>query len=152
MAGRQVTPKIGIVASRFNEMVTHRLLKGALATLRRHGINGKQVEVVWVPGAFEIPLAAQHMIRHRKPAVVICLGAVIRGETPHFEYISQAVSQGMMRVALDTGVPVIFGVLTTNTVRQAMARAGGKMGNRGADAALTALTMIQLLTRVSGNK
>lgn len=133
---------IGIVVSRFNERVTQRLLKGALATLRRHGIHGKQVEVAWVPGAFEIPFAAQRLIRRRRPAAVIGLGAVIRGETPHFEYLAHAVAQGMMRVALETGVPVIFGVLTTNTVRQAMARAGGKMGNRGADAAAAALAMI----------
>lgn len=133
-----------IVVARFNEFITGKLLSGCLDTLNRHGVNEGDIDIVWVPGAFELPLAAQKLIQKSYDAV-ICLGAVIRGATPHFEYVSAEVSKGVAQVGLNTGKPVIFGVLTTDTIEQAIERAGTKAGNKGSDAALTAIEMVNLL-------
>jgi 6,7-dimethyl-8-ribityllumazine synthase len=138
---------IAVVVSRFNELVTERLLAGALATLRRHGGDPEKVTVVWTPGSFELPLAAQRLAGSGRYAAVICLGAVIQGETSHHEAINAAVSSGLMRVGLDSQVPVLFGVLTCHTMEQALDRAGGKVGNKGAEAALAAIEMVNLLRR-----
>jgi len=137
--------RVAIIASRFNEHVTAPLLEGARATLAEHGLDPATVAVVWVPGAFEIPLAAQRLAGSGTVDAVICLGAVIRGETAHFEYVAGPCATGIARAALDTGVPVAFGVLTTNDERQALDRAGGAAGNKGAEAARTALEMVTLL-------
>ncbi len=137
--------KFGIVVGRFNEFITNKLLGGALDALNRHGAEEKGIEVVWAPGAFEIPLVAQTMAKTGKYNAVICLGAVIRGGTPHFEYICAEVSKGVARVAMDTGVPTIFGVITADTIEQAIERAGTKAGNKGWDAAVTAIEMTNLL-------
>ena len=137
---------IGIVAARFNSRFVDRLLEGALRVLARHGVADPTV--VRVPGAFELPLAARHLARAEGIEAVIALGAVVRGETPHFDYVSDACAQGVMRAALDEGVPVIFGVLTTDDDEQAAARTGGAHGNKGEEAALAALEMVTLLRRV----
>lgn len=137
--------RIGIVVSKFNGEVTERLLKGALAVLKKHGVREEDIEITKVPGAFEIPLMAKRLARSGTFHALICLGAVIRGETFHFELISQAASQGLLQVMLETGVPISFGVLTTETVRQAMHRADPKRYDRGGDAARTALEMAGLL-------
>jgi 6,7-dimethyl-8-ribityllumazine synthase len=142
--------RLAIICARFNEKVTHALLDGAMKTLLEHGANAEQIEVVWVPGSFELPLAAQQAARRSDISAVICLGAVIRGETPHFDFVSHAAATGILRVSLDSGKPVAFGVLTTDTPEQAFDRAGGKVGNKGADAALAALEMVHLLTRQGG--
>jgi len=134
--------KIGIVVSRFNELVSKGLLGGAEDCLRRHGAKEANIEVVWVPGAFEIPLVAKKIAKGCD--AVICLGAVIRGGTPHFEYVAAEVSKGIARVSLDTGVPIIFGVLTTDNLEQALERAGAKPGNKGFTAALSAIEMVNL--------
>ncbi len=136
--------RIAIVAGRFNDHVTKPLLEGALGTLRDLGLD--DVAVYWVPGAFEIPLVAQRLA----PAcdAVVCLGAVIRGDTPHFEYVAGAAASGLMNVSVQTGVPVIFGILTTDTMEQALARAGGNVGNKGWEAALAVLEMIDLGSRL----
>jgi len=136
--------KIGIVVSRFNEFISGKLLSGALDGLYRHGVSEEDVEIAWTPGAFEIPLAAKQMTSKNYHAV-ICLGAVIRGSTPHFEYVSAEVSKGVAQVSLSSGVPVIFGVLTTDSIEQAIERAGTKAGNKGFDAALSAIEMANLL-------
>ena len=136
--------KFGIIASRFNDFITSRLLDGAMDGLGRHGADEADVEIVRVPGAFEIPFVAQKMARAKKYDAVICLGAVIRGATPHFEYVSAEVSKGVAAVSMETGVPVIFGVLTTDTIEQAIERAGTKSGNKGWDAALSAIEMANL--------
>ncbi len=132
----------GIVASRFNQFITQKLYEGALDCLKRHGAClERNVEAVWVPGALEIPLMAQKLIQSGRFDSIICLGAVIRGATPHFDLVAAEVSKGVARVALDTGTPVIFGVLTTDTVEQAIERAGTKSGNKGWEAALAAIEM-----------
>lgn len=137
--------RFAVVVSRFNDLVTSRLVEGALAAFRRHGVSDDDVEVAWTPGAFEIPLAAQRLAASGQFDAVVCLGAVIRGETPHFQYVAGEAARGVQRTALDTGVPCIFGVLTTDTVEQALDRAGGKHGNKGWDAAAAAMEMAGLL-------
>ena len=137
--------RVAVVVSRFNDVVTSRLLEGALAALRRHGVGDEDVEVAWTPGALEIPLAAQRLARSEQFDAIVCLGAVIRGDTAHFDYVAGGCAQGVQRVALETGVPCTFGVLTTETLEQALDRAGGKHGNKGWDAAEAALEMADLL-------
>lgn len=137
--------KVGIIVARFNEFITGKLLGGALDALKRHGTNEDNITVVWVPGAYEIPLIAQKMAESKKYDAVICLGAVIRGATPHFEFVSSEVAKGVASVGLNTGVPVIFGVLTTDSIEQAIERAGTKAGNKGFDAAVTAIETVNLL-------
>ncbi len=139
--------KFGIVVSRFNEFITNKLLSGCLDTLIRHGVNEGSIEIAWVPGAFEIPLAAQKMSGKGYDSV-ICLGTVIRGATPHFEYVASEVTKGVAQVGLNTGIPVIYGVLTTDTIEQAIERAGTKAGNKGSDAAMTALEMVNLFNNM----
>jgi len=136
--------KIGIVVSRFNEFITSKLLGGALDTLDRHGVNDQDIEIAWTPGAFEIPLTAQKMASSGRYDAVICLGAVIRGATPHFDYIAAEASKGIANAGLKTGLPVIFGVITTDSIEQAIERAGTKAGNKGADAAGSAIEMANL--------
>lgn len=135
----------GIIVSRFNSFICDRLLEGAIDTLVRHGADEEQMTVVRVPGAFEIPLAAKKMAGSGKYDAVICLGAVIRGGTPHFEYVSSEVTKGIASVSLDSNVPISFGVLTTDTVEQAIERAGTKAGNKGAEATMSAIEMVNLL-------
>lgn len=137
--------KVGIVVGRFNEFISGKLLTGAIDGLVRHGVNQDDIEVSWVPGAFEIPFIAQKMARLKKYDVIICIGAVIRGSTPHFDYVANEMAKGIGKVALDTGLPIIFGVLTTDTIEQAIERAGTKAGNKGYDAAVTAIEMANLL-------
>jgi 6,7-dimethyl-8-ribityllumazine synthase len=137
--------RFGIVASRFNDLVTRRLLDGARDGLRRHGVDDASVDVAWVPGAAEIPLAAKRMAQTGRYAAVITVGAVIRGATSHYDVVCSMVSGGVSRAALDTGVPVVFGVLTTDTLEQALERAGSKAGNKGFEAAMAALEMATLL-------
>ena len=133
-----------IVVSRFNEFITQKLLEGALDCLVRHSADEKNITVVWVPGAFEIPLVAQKLAQSRKFSAVICIGAIIRGETPHFEFISNQVAANIGKVALESDVPVIFGVITTENLEQAIERAGSKAGNKGWEAALAAIEMANL--------
>jgi 6,7-dimethyl-8-ribityllumazine synthase len=140
--------RFAIVAARFNDHVVKNLLRGAIETLRAHGATEERIEVFRVPGAFELPVAALALARARRCDAVIALGAVIRGETPHFDYVAGECAAGLGRVALDTGVPVAFGVLTTESLEQAMERAGGRSGNKGADAALAAIEMANLLRRM----
>ena len=140
--------RIAIVVSRFNELITRPLLDGALDCLRRHGADEARVSVAWVPGAFEIPAVARRLACSGAFDAVVCLGAVIRGATAHFDYVAAGVAQGIGRVALESGVPVIFGVLTTDTIEQAIERAGTKAGNKGADAALAAIEMASLLRQL----
>lgn len=139
-----VGKRFGIVGARFNELVTEKLIDGAVDTLLRHGVKEGEVEVVWAPGSFEIPSVAQKMAKSRKYNAVICLGAIIRGATPHFEYIASEVAKGIAKISLDTGIPVIFGVITTDNLEQALERAGVKSGNKGRDAALSAIEMVNL--------
>ena len=140
--------KIGIVISRFNEFITSKLLGGALDTLERHAVNLDDIEVAWVPGSFEIPIVADKMASSRKYDAVICLGALIRGSTPHFDYIAAEASKGIAQVGLKTGVPTIFGVITTENIEQAIERAGTKVGNKGSDAAMTAIEMVNLFKQL----
>jgi len=133
-----------IVVSRFNEFITQKLLEGAVDCLVRHNAQEKNITVVWVPGAFEIPLMAQKLAKSRKFSAVICLGAILRGETPHFEFISNQVAVNIGKVALESDVPVIFGVITTENLEQAIERAGSKAGNKGWESALTAIEMANL--------
>ena len=135
----------GVVVGRFNELISRQLLDGALDNLRRHDVNEADVDVAWVPGAFEIPPVAQRMAASGRYDAVVCLGAIIRGGTPHFEYVAAEVAKGIAKVGLDSGVPVVFGVLTTDTVEQAIERAGTKAGNKGWAAATTALEMANLV-------
>ena len=137
--------KFAIVVSRFNEFISRRLLEGAEDALVRHGASDEDIEVFWVPGSFEIPLAALKVASSKKYDAVICLGAVIRGDTPHFEYVAGEAARGVGQVNLTTGVPTIFGVLTADTLEQAIERAGSKAGNRGAEAARSAIEMANLL-------
>ncbi len=139
--------RFGIVVARFNEFITNKLLSGCLDTLTRHGVDRDNIDIAWVPGAFEMPLAAQKMVARGYNAV-ICLGAVIRGATPHFEYVSNEVTKGIAQVGLNTGVPVIYGVITSDTIEQAIERAGTKAGNKGSDAAITAIEMVNLLNEI----
>ena len=137
--------KIGIVVGRFNEFIVSKLLGGAIDGLKRHGVEEDNIEVAWVPGAFELPLVAKKMAQNEKYDAVICLGAVIKGSTPHFDYVCAEASKGIAAVSLSTEKPVIFGVLTTDTIEQAIERAGTKAGNKGYDAAVTAIEMANLL-------
>ncbi|MGH2332013.1 6,7-dimethyl-8-ribityllumazine synthase [Thermoanaerobacter mathranii] len=140
--------KFGIVVSRFNEFITNKLLEGALDALKRHGALNENIEIAWAPGAFEIPLIAKKMAESKRYDAVIALGAVIRGETPHFDYVANEVSKGIAKISLDTEVPVIFGVLTTDTIEQAIVRAGTKGGNKGFEAAVTAIEMANLMEEI----
>ncbi|MCL6591921.1 MAG: 6,7-dimethyl-8-ribityllumazine synthase [Firmicutes bacterium] len=140
--------QFAIVVSRFNHFITGHLLSGAEDALKRHGAADDQITVAWVPGAFEIPLAAQKLAQSKKYHAIICLGAVIRGSTPHFDYVAAEVSKGVASVSLATGIPVIFGVLTTDSIEQAIERAGTKSGNKGWDAALSALEMVDLSSKL----
>jgi 6,7-dimethyl-8-ribityllumazine synthase len=140
--------KFGIIASRFNDFITARLIDGAVDGLLRHGASDDDIVIVRVPGSFEIPFVARRMARAKNYDAIICLGAVIRGATPHFEYVSAEVSKGIASVSMDSGVPVIFGVLTTDTIEQAIERAGSKSGNKGWDAAISAVEMANLLRRL----
>ena len=143
------TSGITLVVARFNEFIVDSLLKGALATLKRHGVQEKCLTIVKVPGAFEIPLAAQLAAEKADCAAVITLGAVVRGGTPHFDYVAGQVASGVSQVALATGKPVIFGVLTTDTLEQAIERSGTKAGNKGSDAAMTAIEMSNLVRKMA---
>lgn len=136
--------KYCIVISRFNEFISSKLLEGSLDCLRRHNVTDKEIEVVWTPGAYEIPPVTRKLADTKRYEAVICLGAVIRGSTPHFEYVATEVSKGVAQVALQTGIPVIFGVITADTIEQAIERAGTKAGNKGWDAALSAIEMVNL--------
>jgi 6,7-dimethyl-8-ribityllumazine synthase len=136
--------KYGIVVGRFNEFITSKLLSGALDGLKRHGVQDEEIEIAWVPGAFEIPLIAQKMAESRKYDAVITLGTVIRGSTPHFDFVCSEVAKGVSAISLKTGVPTIFGVLTTDSIEQAVERAGTKAGNKGWEAAASAIEMANL--------
>ena len=140
--------KIGIAAARFNEFIVSKLVSGAEDGLQRHGVKESDIDLVWVPGAYELPLAAKKMAKSGKYDAVICLGAVIRGSTPHFDYVCADVSKGVANVSLDSEVPVIFGVITTDSIEQAIERAGTKAGNKGFDAASTAIEMANLLKQI----
>jgi len=140
--------KFGLVVSRFNDFINKRLLDGALDALSRHGAEDKNISVIKVPGSFEIPLMAKKLADSGKYDAIVCLGAVIRGATPHFEYISSEVTKGIAKVALDSGVPISFGILTTDNIEQAIERAGTKSGNKGWDAALSAIEMVNVLKEV----
>lgn len=137
-----------IVVARFNDLVTRRLLEGALDTFRRHGATDDHITVVWVPGSFELPLVADKLTRTGKYAAVCCLGAVIQGETTHHEYINHQMAAGIMRAGIETGIPVLFGVLTCQSMDQALDRAGGKAGNKGCEAALAAIEMVNVLKQL----
>jgi len=137
--------KVGIVAARFNEFITSKLLGGAMDGLIRHGVSEEDVQIAWVPGAFEIPLIAGKMAKSGKYDAVICLGAVIRGSTSHYDYVCAEVSKGIAHVSLESDIPVMFGVLTTDTIEQAIERAGTKAGNKGYDCALGAVEMVNLI-------
>lgn len=141
--------KIGIVVARFNSFISEKLLEGAIDSLVRSGVNGDDIVVARVPGAFEIPLAAQKMAKSGRHDAIICLGAVIRGATPHFDFVAGEVSKGTAQVMLDAGIPVLFGVLTTETIEQAIERAGTKAGNKGSDVAVAALEMINLMDQLA---
>lgn len=143
LVGRDL--RFGIVISRFNEIISKNLLSGALDSLKRHEVTEENVEVAWVPGSFEIPLVAKKMAATKKYDAIICLGAVIRGDTPHFEYVASEVSKGIARVSLESGIPVAFGIITADTLEQAVDRAGAKAGNKGWQAALSAIEMANLI-------
>lgn len=140
--------KFGIVVARFNEFITSKLLGGALDTLHRHEGNDDDIDVAWVPGAFEIPVVAKKMAESGKYDAVICLGAVIRGSTSHYDYVCNEVSKGVAQVGMQTGVPTIFGVITTENIEQAIERAGTKAGNKGVDGAMAAMEMANLLKKI----
>ncbi len=140
--------KIGIVAARFNEFITSKLLGGAVDALVRHEVNEDNIEVAWVPGAFEIPLIASKMAKSKKYDAVICLGAVIRGSTTHYDYVCSEVSKGIAHVSLNSDIPVMFGVLTTENIEQAIERAGTKAGNKGFDCAMGAIEMVNLIREI----
>ena len=148
LEGKVVAPegmKVGIVASRFNEIIVNKLLGGAVDGLVRHGVEDENITAAWVPGAFEIPVTASKMAQSGKYDAVICVGAVIRGDTSHYDYVCNEVSKGIAAVSLESGVPVMFGVLTTENIEQAIERAGTKAGNKGYDCALGALEMVNLI-------
>jgi 6,7-dimethyl-8-ribityllumazine synthase len=140
--------RFAFVAARFNDFVVEPLIRGALDALKRHGASEKQIEIVRVPGAFDIPIVARKLVLSRRYDALIALGAVVRGQTPHFDYVAGECASGLARIALECGVPIAFGVLTTDTMEQAVDRAGGKAGNKGADAALAAIEMANLLRRL----
>ncbi len=149
--GKVIAPegmKVGIVASRFNEIIVNKLLGGAIDGLVRHGVTERNITAAWVPGAFEIPTAAQQMAKSGKYDAIICLGTVIRGQTSHYDYVCNEVSKGIAQVALATGMPVLFGIVTTENIEQAIARAGSKSGNKGYDCALSAIEMVNLLKQL----
>ena len=138
--------KIGIVVSRFNSFITERLVEGAVDCLKRHEMNEADISLLWVPGAFEIPLAAKKMLDTKRYQAILCLGAIIRGQTPHFDYVAAECTKGIAAISLDAGIPVSFGIITADTVEQAIDRAGTKAGNKGWDAALSAIEMANLFT------
>ena len=140
--------KVGIVAARFNEFITSKLVSGALDGLKRHEVEEEDIELAWVPGAFEIPLVAKKMADSKKYDAVICLGAVIRGATTHYDYVCNEVSKGIASVGLNSGIPVLFGVVTTENIEQAIERAGTKAGNKGYDCALGAIEMVNLIKTI----
>ncbi len=140
--------KVGIVASRFNEFITSKLLGGALDGLVRHGVEEKNITTAWIPGAFEIPVIAKRMAQTGKYDAVICVGAVIRGSTTHYDYVCNEVSKGIAHVSLETGIPVLFGILTTENIEQAIERAGSKSGNKGYDCALSAIEMVNVIDQL----
>ena len=151
MEGKVVAPegmKVGIVASRFNSFIVEKLLEGAEDGLLRHGVEEKNITACWVPGAFEIPLAAQKMAQSGKYDAVICVGAVIRGSTSHYDYVCNEVSKGIAAVGLQTGKPVLFGIVTTENIEQAIERSGSKAGNKGYDCALAAIEMVNLMGQI----
>lgn len=141
--------KVGIVVARFNEFIGSKLLGGAIDGLKRHDVKEEDIDVAWVPGAFEIPLIAAKMAKLRKYDAIICLGAVIRGSTTHYDYVCSEVSKGVAHVSLNSEIPVIFGVLTTENIEQAIERAGTKAGNKGYDCALTAIEMVNLINEIT---
>ena len=150
LEGKVVAPegmKVGIVASRFNEIIVNKLLGGAVDGLVRHGVEEENITAAWVPGAFEISLTASKMAKSGKYDAVICVGAVIRGDTSHYDYVCNEVSKGVAQVGLSSGVPVLFGVVTTENIEQAIARAGSKAGNKGYDCALSAIEMVNLMKK-----
>ena len=140
--------KFGIVVSRFNEFITNKLLSGAQDALKRHDVAEEDIDIAWVPGAFEIPVVARKMVQSNKYNAVVCLGAVVRGSTPHFEYVASEVSKGIAKISLETGLPVTYGVVTADTLEQAIERAGTKAGNRGFDAAVDAIEMANLMKNI----
>ena len=145
--------RYALLVSRFNDFITSRLMEGALDTLRRHGVDIEaRTEVVWAPGAYELPLVANKLARSGRYDAIIALSCVIRGGTPHFDFVANEVSKGLASVSLDTGLPIAFGVLTTNTIDQAVERAGTKMGNKGAEAALAALETVNLMRAIDGGE
>lgn len=144
--------KIGIIVSRFNSFITTKLLDGALDAFKRHGGNLDDVDVVWIPGAFETPSIAKQLAESRRYDALICIGAVIRGATPHFDYVAGESAKGISQVSLQTGIPVIYGVITTDTIEQAIERAGTKSGNKGAEAAVTAIEMANLQKQLNSIK
>ena len=146
--GSEPNDSFAIVVSKFNEFVTEKLLAGAVETLTKNGVSDKKIDVVKVPGAFEIPTIAKNLLDLKKYSAVICLGAVIRGETPHFDYICSAISTEINYLGVLTGVPVIFGIITTENVDQALDRAGGKVGNKGSEAAMAALEMVSVIQKI----
>lgn len=151
LEGKVVAPegmKVGIAASRFNEIIVNKLLMGAVDGLVRHGVEEENITAAWVPGAFEIPVAASKMAQSGKYDAVICVGAVIRGDTTHYDYVCSEVSKGIAQVGLKTGIPVMFGVITTENIEQAIARAGSKAGNKGYDCALGAIEMVNLMRQL----
>lgn len=151
LEGKVVAPegvKIGIVVSRFNEIITNKLLGGAVDGLTRHGVDERNITAAWVPGAFEIPTAALRMAKSGAYDAVICLGCVIRGETTHYDYVCNEVSKGIATVSLESGIPILFGVLTTENIEQAIERAGTKAGNKGYDCAVSAIEMINLIRQI----
>ena len=143
--------RVGIVVARFNELVTQQLLRGAEDALLRHGADGGAIDIAWVPGSFEIPVVAQQMARSGRYDAVICLGALIRGATPHFDYLASSVTGALQTIAVQNGLPVINGVLTTETVEQALERAGTKAGNKGYEAAVTAIDLVSVLRQIPTN-
>ncbi len=142
--------KIGIVVSRFNSFITTKLLDGACDALKRHGVNEDDVDICWTPGSFEIPTTAKRLADKGRYDAVICIGAVIRGATPHFDFVANESAKGIAQVSLNTGIPVIYGVITTDTIEQAIERAGTKAGNKGAEAAVTAIEMANLYRQIDG--
>ena len=140
--------KIGIVAGRFNEFITSKLVGGAVDVLKRNDVNAEDIYIAWVPGAFEIPLITKKMAESKKYDAIITLGAVIKGSTPHFDYVCAEVSKGVAQISLQTGLPIMFGVLTTNNIEEAIERAGTKAGNKGSDVAFGALEMIDLIKNI----
>ncbi len=139
--------KLAVIVSRFNEFITSKLLSGCLDTLVRHGISEENIEIIWIPGAFEMPLVAKRLAAKPYDAI-ICLSAVIRGGTPHFEYVSAEITKGIAQVGLESGKPIIYGVITADTIEQAIERAGTKAGNKGVDAAITAIEMVNLFQQI----